>query len=66
MAKKKKKKSLKSREIQEEAKEELEVLAAIFGDHFGLDEDARGFSLQLVPHPGRTEPNHVSAQLAVR
>ncbi|KAL0052345.1 hypothetical protein WJX82_000639 [Trebouxia sp. C0006] len=66
MAKKKKKKSLKSREIQEEAKEELEVLAAIFGDHFGLDEDARGFSLQLVPHPGRTEPNYVSAQLAVR
>lgn len=66
MAKKKKKKSLKSREIQEEAKEELEVLAAIFGDHFSLDEDGRGFSLQLVPHPGRTEPNYVSAQLAVR
>ena len=60
MAKKKKKKSLKRREMQEEAKEELEVLAAIFGDHFSLDEDAHGFTLQVVPHPGRTEPNYVS------
>ena len=66
MAKKKKKKSLKSREVQEEAKEELEVLAAIFGDQFSLDEDERGFGLQLVPHPGRTEPNYVSVQIAVR
>ena len=66
MAKKKKKKSLKRREMQEEAKEELEVLAAIFGDHFVLDEDAHGFTLQVVPHPGRTEPNYVSVQLAAR
>lgn len=66
MAKKKKKKSLKRREINEEAKEELDVLAAIFGDQFSLDEDARGFLLHVVPHPGRTEPNYVSIQLAVR
>ena len=66
MAKKKKKKSSKRRDITDEAKEELDVLAAIFGDHFTLDEDSRGFVLHIVPHPGRTEPNHVSAQLAVR
>lgn len=66
MAKKKKKKSSKRREMQQEAKEELEVLAAIFGDHFTLDEDAHGFSLQVVPHPGRTEPNYVSVQLSAR
>ena len=66
MAKKKKKKSVKRREMQEEAKEELEVLAAIFGDHFTLDEDAHGYSLHIVPHPGRTEPNYVSVQLTIR
>ena len=66
MAKKKKKKSLKSREMQQEAKEELEVLTAIFGDQFTLDEDARGFALQIVPHPGRTDPNYVSVPLAAR
>ena len=66
MAKKKKKKSVKRREMQEEAKEELEVLAAIFGDQFTLDEDAHGFNLQIVPHPGRTEPNYVSVHMTVR
>lgn len=66
MAKKKKKKSVKRREMQEEAKEELEVLAAIFGDQFALDEDANGYSLHIVPHPGRTEPNYVSVQLTIR
>lgn len=66
MAKKKKKKSVKRREMQEEAKEELEVLAAIFGDHFTLDEDAHGYSLHIVPHPGRTEPNYVSVQMTIR
>ena len=66
MARKKKKKSLKRRELQEEAKEELEVLAAIFGDQFSADEDSHGFSLQVVPHPGRTEPNYVSVCLAAR
>ena len=66
MAKKKKKKSSKRREMQEEAKEELEVLAAIFGDQFTLSEDAHGFSLQVVPHPGRTEPNYVSVQISAR
>lgn len=66
MAKKKKKKSVKRREMQEEAKEELEVLAAIFGDQFSLDEDAHGYSLHIVPHPGRTEPNYVSVQLTIR
>ncbi len=66
MAKKKKKKVSKTREINEEAKEELEVLTAIFGDSFSVDEDERSFSLQIVPHPGRTEPNYVSVQLAAR
>lgn len=66
MAKKKKKKASKGREVHQEAKEELEVLAAIFGDSFSVDEDERGFTLQVVPHPGRTEPNYVSAQLAAR
>ena len=66
MVKKKKKKASKTREVNEEAKEELEVLAAIFGDSLSLDEDDRGFSLQVVPHPGRTEPNYVSVQLAAR
>ena len=66
MGRRKKKKGPKSREMQEEAKEELEVLEAIFGDQFSLDEDAHGFKMQLVPHPGRTEPNYVSVQLSVR
>lgn len=67
MAKKKKKKPhAKRHEMQEEAKEELLVLAAIFGDQFTLDEDAHGFSLHVVPHPGRTEPNYVSVHLTAR
>ena len=66
MAKRKKKKPSKTKELNEEAKEELEVLAAIFGDSFALDEDDRGFTLQVVPHPGRTEPNYGSVQLAAR
>lgn len=66
MPKKKKKKSSKRHDIAEEAKEELGVLAAIFGDQFTLDEDARGFVLHIVPHPGRTEPNYVFVQLTVR
>ena len=66
MGRRKKKKGSKSREMQEEAKEELEVLEAIFGDQFSLDEDAHGFNMHLVPHAGRTEPNYVSVQLAVR
>ena len=66
MAKRKKKKPSKTQELNEEAKEELEVLAAIFGDSFCLDEDDRGFTLQVVPHPGRTEPNYVSVHLAAR
>ena len=52
--------------MQEEAKEELEVLAAIFGDQFTLDEDAHGFGLHIVPHPGRTEPNYVSVHMTAR
>ena len=64
--KKKKKKGTKRQGLTDEAKEELDVLAAIFGDQFALDEDARGFVLHVVPHPGRTEPNHVSVHLAVR
>ena len=66
MAKKRKKKMAKRRGMQEEAKEELEVLAAIFGDHFTVDEDAHGFSLHIVPHPGRTEPNYVSVHMTAR
>lgn len=66
MPKKKKKKSAKRRDLTQEAKEELDVLAAIFGDQFIIDEDARGFVLRVVPHPGRTEPNYVSVQLGVR
>lgn len=64
--KKKKKSSKRQLALTDEATEELDVLAAIFGDHFKLDEDARGFVLHIVPHPGRTDPNYVSVHLAVR
>lgn len=51
---------------QEEAREELLALEAIFGEDLAVHEGSLGFSLRVVPHPGEAAANHVSLMLVVR
>jgi translation initiation factor 2-alpha kinase 4 len=70
---KKKKQSSKKRAAaaelaQEEAREELLALAAIYGEDIEVHEGhaSLGFSLRVVPHPGEASANYVSVTLVVR
>ncbi len=51
---------------QEEAREELLALEAIYGEDLAVHEEGLGFSLHVTPHPGEAAANHVSCQLSVR
>lgn len=54
--------------LQEEAREELLALEAIFGDDLSPAQDGRGlgFALRVLPHPGEAAANYVSLTLVVR
>lgn len=58
----------RSAAAQEEAREELLALEAIFGDDLSPAHDGRalGFALRVVPHPGEAAANYVSLTLVVR
>ncbi len=51
---------------QEEAREELLALEAIFGEDLTVHEGSLGFTLRVVPHPGEAAFNHVAVTLVVR
>lgn len=61
-----KKKAAAAELSQEEAREELLALEAIYGEDLVVHEEGLGFSLHVTPHPGEAAANHVSCQLAVR
>lgn len=61
-----KKKAAASELSQEEVREELLALEAIYGEDLAVHEEGLGFSLHVTPHPGEAAANHVSCQLAVR
>ncbi len=50
----------------DEQRDELLALQAIYGDDLDVHHDGAGFDLQVVPHFGLQENNYVSVQLSVR
>lgn len=61
-----KKKAAAAELTQEEAREELLALEAIYGEDLEVHEEGLGFCLHVTPHPGEAAANHVSVQLVVR
>ena len=51
---------------KEAAADELVALKAIFEEELVLHDNAQGFTLRVVPHPGAAQVNYVSVELEVK
>ena len=71
MAKKKKKAQKRSAskasiQTKQEIAEEILALSSIFSEEFCLHDDAIGFRLSVVPHPGSSKDNYTFVDLHIR
>ena len=71
MAKKKKKAQKRSAskasiQTKQEIAEEILALSTIFSEEFCLHDDAIGFRLSVVPHPGSSKDNYTFVDLHIR